>query len=182
MPSSDVRFWLAAGDNSPYRRRPVFFSRGSNLSKFLKLASCAAAAFVYLAPVTASAGITGGGASYTLDCSDGLQSSQTVSATQTTTVTIQNCAYFLMTGTGISPLGNNPTGGAPIVVTVSPGAVGRVDGYNAGQPPAGADARLTFVAPPPPAAVPTMSEWAMILFAIAMAGAAAIMIQKRRTA
>lgn len=86
-----------------------------------------------------------------------------------------------MTGTGISPLGNNPTGGAPIVVTVSPGAVGRVDGYNAGQPPAGADARLTFVAPAP-AAVPTMSEWAMILFAIAMAGAAAIMIQKRRTA
>jgi hypothetical protein len=35
---------------------------------------------------------------------------------------------------------------------------------------------------PPPAAVPTMSEWTMILFAIAMAGAAAIMIQKRRTA
>lgn len=151
------------------------------MSKFLKLAFCAAAAFACLSPVTASAGITGGGASYTLDCSDGLQSSQTVSATQTTTVTIQNCAYYLMTGTGISPVGNDATFGTPIVVTVSPGAVGRVDGYNAGQPPVGADARLAFVAPPP-AAVPTMSEWAMILFAIAMAGAAAIMIQKRRTA
>jgi hypothetical protein len=147
----------------------------------LKLASCAAAAFVCLAPVTASAGITGGGTSYTLDCSDGLQSSQTVSATQTTTVTIQNCAYYLMTGTGISPLDNNATGGAPMVVTVSPGGLGRVEGYNAGQAPANAEARLMFVTPPP-AAVPTMSEWTMILFAIAMAGAAAIMIQKRRTA
>lgn len=162
------------------RRRRAFL--GIHLSKFLKLASSAAAAFVCLAPVTASAGITGSGTSYTLDCSDGLQSSQTVSATQTTTVTIQNCAYYLTSGTGISPIDNNYVGGAPVIVTVSPGGVGRVDGYNAGQPPVGADARLNFVAPPPPAPVPTMSEWAMILFAIAMAGAAAIMVQKRRTA
>lgn len=150
-------------------------------SKFLKLASCAAAAFFCLVPSAASAGITGSGTSYTLDCSDGLQSSQTVSATQTTTVTIQNCAYFIATGTGITPTGNAPIGGGAMVFTVDPGAVGRVDGYNAGQPPIGADARLRFVAPAP-VAVPTMSEWAMILFAIAMAGAAAIMIQKRRTA
>ena len=151
------------------------------MSLFSKLGSCAAAAFVCLAPVTATAGITGGGASYTLDCSDGLQSSQTVSATQITTVTIQNCAYYLTTGTGISPINNPYVGGATQVITVNPGAVGRVVGYNAGQPPIGADARLTFVAPAP-APVPTMSEWAMILLALAMAGAAAIMIQKRRTA
>jgi len=154
---------------------------GIQLSKLLKLAFCAAAAFVCLAPVSSVAGITGSGTSYTLDCSDGLTSARTVSATQTTTVTIQNCAYYLTTGAGISPIGNNYNGGATLVVTVDPGAVGRVDGYNAGQPPAGADARMTFVAPAP-AAVPTMSEWAMILFAIAMAGAAAIRIQKRRAA
>ena len=127
------------------------------------------------------AGVTGSGTSYTLDCSDGLTSARTVSATQTTTVTIQNCAYYLTSGSGISPIGNAYNGGATLVVTVNPGAVGRVDGYNAGQPPIGADARMTFVAPAP-AAVPTMSEWAMILFAIAMAGAAAITIQKRRAA
>lgn len=36
-------------------------------------------------------------------------------------------------------------------------------------------------APPVPAAVPTMTEWAMILFALALAGAAALMIQRRRS-
>lgn len=151
------------------------------MSKFLKLASCAAAAVVCLVPVTASAGITGSGTAYTLDCSDGADVSQTVSASATTTVTIQNCAYYLTSGTGISPLDNPYVGGAPTVITISAGGIGRVEGYNAGQPPADAAARLAFVAPPP-APVPTMSEWAMILFAVAMAGAAAIMIQKRRTA
>ena len=152
------------------------------MSKLSKLASCAAAAFVCLAPISATACITGGGTSYTLDCSDGLTSAQTVSADQTTTVTIQNCAYYLTSGSGISPIGNAPIAGAPIVITVTPGAVGRVWGYNAGQAPILAEAYLFFEAAPPPAAIPTMSEWAMILFAIAMAGAAAIMIQKRRTA
>lgn len=36
-------------------------------------------------------------------------------------------------------------------------------------------------APPVPAAVPTMTEWAMILFALALAGGAALMIQRRRS-
>ena len=35
--------------------------------------------------------------------------------------------------------------------------------------------------PPAPAAVPTMTEWAMIGFALALAGGAALMIQRRRT-
>lgn len=125
--------------------------------------------------------MTGGGTAYTLDCSDGAAVSQTVSASATTTVTIQNCAYYITQGSGISPIDNPHVGGATQVITVNAGGLGRVEGYNAGVVPIGASARLTFVAPPP-AAVPTMSEWAMILFAIAMAGAAAIMIQKRRTA
>lgn len=36
--------------------------------------------------------------------------------------------------------------------------------------------------PPAPAAVPTMSEWAMILLGLLLAGGAALMIQKRRFA
>lgn len=152
------------------------------MSKFFKLASCAAAAFLCLAPVSASAEITGGGAAYTLDCSDGLVTILDVPADQTITVTIENCHYWLASGTGLSEMGSGYIGLAPYVITVSSGAIGRVHGYNAGQPPAGAAAQLNLVAPPPPAPVPTMSEWAMILFAIAMAGAAAIMIQKRRAA
>jgi len=187
-PTIAVRLSIGGGEKPKYlrilihagiRRRPAVL--GIHVSKLLKLASCAAVAFVCLGPVSSVAGVTGSGSSYTLDCSDGLTSARTVSATQTTTVTIQNCAYYLTTGTGISPIGNAYNGGATLVVTVDPGAVGRVDGYNAGQPPVGADARMTFVAPTP-AAVPTMSEWAMILFAVAMAGAAAIIIPKRRTA
>lgn len=151
------------------------------MSKFLKLASCAAAAFVCFAPAAATAGITGSGTTYTLDCSDGLVSEFNVPANQTITVTIENCHYWLASGSGMSQTGSGYIGLAPYVITVSPGAIGRVRGYNAGQPPAGAEAQLNLVAPPP-APVPTMSEWAMILFAVAMAGAAAIVIQKRRTA
>ncbi len=155
------------------------------MAKFSKLASFAVATFVCLAPVTATAGIIGGGTSYTLDCSDGLGSVQDISATQTTTVTIQNCAYYITNGTGIAPIDNDYIGGAALTVTVSAGALGRVEGYNAGHAPAGAYARLNLVAPAPapaPVTVPTMSEWAMILFAVAMAGAAVIVIQKRRSA
>ena len=42
---------------------------------------------------------------------------------------------------------------------------------------------ITSNAPlPPPATVPTMSEWAMILFSLMLAGGAAVMIQRRRLA
>jgi len=129
--------------------------------------------------MSASAGISGSGASYTLDCSDGLVSVQDLPVTQTTTVTVQNCAYYYASGAGISPNGNDPTGGLPMVFTLDPGATGIVEGYNAGQPPANAQARLNLVAAPP-AAVPTLSEWAMILFALALAGTAAMFVQRRR--
>lgn len=39
---------------------------------------------------------------------------------------------------------------------------------------------LTPTAVPPPAPVPTLSEWAMILFAVLMAGGAALYLQRRR--
>ncbi|MFI8683024.1 IPTL-CTERM sorting domain-containing protein [Brevundimonas diminuta] len=36
--------------------------------------------------------------------------------------------------------------------------------------------------PPAPAPIPTLSEWAMILLGVALAGAAALTIHRRRTA
>lgn len=42
--------------------------------------------------------------------------------------------------------------------------------------------RLNTIAVPAPASVPTMTEWAMILLAVMLAGSAAVMIQRRRTA
>lgn len=36
--------------------------------------------------------------------------------------------------------------------------------------------------PPAPAPIPTLSEWAMILFGVALAGAAAVTLHRRRTA
>lgn len=56
-------------------------------------------------------------------------------------------------------------GSAPFVATVTNG------GYSV---------QVTNAAPAP-AAVPTMGEWAMIGFALALAGGAALMIQRRRT-
>ena len=46
----------------------------------------------------------------------------------------------------------------------------------------GVRSALRLEAAPPPASVPTMSEWAMILFALMLAGGAAMMIQRRRLA
>ena len=40
----------------------------------------------------------------------------------------------------------------------------------------------TFGAAPAPAPVPTLSEWAMILFGLALAGGAVVMVQRRRLA
>ena len=37
-----------------------------------------------------------------------------------------------------------------------------------------------FIGPVPPGPVPTLSEWAMILFGLALAGGAAVMIQRRK--
>ena len=64
--------------------------------------------------------------------------------------------------------GYEMSGTAPFITTVTKGA-SSVDVTNA------------VGAPPAPAAVPTMTEWAMILFALALAGGAALMIQRRRS-
>ena len=37
-----------------------------------------------------------------------------------------------------------------------------------------------FIGPVPPVPVPTLSEWAMILFGLALTGGAAVMIQRRK--
>lgn len=41
-------------------------------------------------------------------------------------------------------------------------------------------ATLTSIVPPAPAPVPTLAEWAMILFGVMLAGGAAFLIQRRR--
>ncbi|MBX3477443.1 MAG: IPTL-CTERM sorting domain-containing protein [Brevundimonas sp.] len=41
---------------------------------------------------------------------------------------------------------------------------------------------ITYVAAPTPAVVPTLTEWAMILFALLLAGGAALHLQRRRNA
>lgn len=55
--------------------------------------------------------------------------------------------------------------------------------FNAPAPSANKDARFTAeFGQAAPAAIPTMTEWAMILMALAMAGGAAVVLQRRRTA
>ena len=95
-----------------------------------------------------------------------------------------------------------PGGSQPVGVAVTPnGAKVYVANYNAGTVsviqtsdntvlatvtlPPGSDpiAFGKFIGPapaPPPATVPTLSEWAMILFGLMLAGGAAVMIQRRR--
>lgn len=46
----------------------------------------------------------------------------------------------------------------------------------------GAGSSLTTAAAAPPATVPTLSEWAMILFGVILAGGAALYVQRRRFA
>ncbi len=41
--------------------------------------------------------------------------------------------------------------------------------------------RIGTALPPPPATVPTMSEWAMILLGVLLAGGAALFISRRRS-
>ena len=70
-----------------------------------------------------------------------------------------------------------PTAGsAPLDITAGPdGALWftQLSGNRIGRITTGA---------PPPAVVPTMTEWAMILFALMLAGGAAVTIQRRRQA
>ena len=73
------------------------------------------------------------------------------------------------------------------IEVVDPGSY--ADGFwlqvymNASSPFANKDARFTAeFGQAAPAAIPTMTEWAMILMALAMAGGAAVVLQRRRTA
>lgn len=93
---------------------------------------------------------------------------------------------FTLTGASFTPDSWYANDSNSIFITntgnLSDGAGGvqmAAGGWTNPVPFSGDCAGRTLGAPPPPASVPTMSEWAMILLGIAMAGVAAIMIQKR---
>ncbi|MBX3476381.1 MAG: IPTL-CTERM sorting domain-containing protein [Brevundimonas sp.] len=69
---------------------------------------------------------------------------------------------------------------APAAVS-GPGACGNIF-IDAGTSIGGASTPTTFSLVTPTPTVPTLSEWAMILFALLLAGGAAVVIQQRRTA
>lgn len=112
------------------------------------------------------AGITNTGPAYTINCSAEAPStvlSQTLTTSTSYTVTIDTCAFYLTSGSGVSPSGNDYIGTTPTVFTVPAGFVGFVKGYQAGQPPASVDITLNFVAPPNEAPVFVGTETSLMV-------------------
>ncbi len=93
--------------------------------------------------------------------------------------------YIVSSGSLPAGLSLSPGGvlsGAPTAGGLSNLTITATDSSTDGGPFAGAQSYSLQVNPGVPAAVPTMSEWAMILFGMLLAGIAALYVQRRRTA
>lgn len=97
------------------------------------------------------AGITNIGTTYRIDCSNEAPNtvlSANLPNTTGYTVNIQSCSYYITSGSGVTPSGNNYLPTSTMTFTVPSGFVGYVSGYQAGQPPSGVSIQLNFAAPP----------------------------------